>query len=72
MRLKQVAPNILQKLPELPRIPVSMALAKKISHKQPTVQSVKADAANAKQAANVARDAARVANKVAEHSVHIT
>jgi len=72
MRLKQVAPNILQKLPELPRIPVSMALAKKTSHKQPTVQSVKADAANAKQAASVARDAARVANKVAEHSVHIT
>jgi len=70
--LKQVAPKILQQLPELPRIPLSMALAKSTSAKQPSLQSVKADAANAKQAANVARDAARVANKVARHSIHIT
>jgi len=72
MRLKQVAPRILQRLPELPRVPVSMAAAKKTSHKQPTLQAVKADSENAKRAASVARDAAKVANKVAEHSVHIT
>jgi len=51
-----------------PTIPLSMAAARSTLVKK----DPKADAASAKEAAEVANKAAAVANKVAKHSIHIT
>jgi len=54
--------------------PPSTDVAKTImlEKQAPVEETVKADAANAKEAASVAKQAAKVANKVATHSIHIT
>lgn len=62
-----------------PKLPASMVVRSTQIKKQAPVEGitaadpvVKADAANAKEAASVAKQAAQVANNVAEHSMHIT
>jgi len=52
--------------------PSGIAAAAPASAPQATKASVKADAMNAKQAAEVAKQAAKVANRVAKHSLKVT
>merc|ERR1711890_91382 len=75
----RIAEQVAAELEEAPKMPMSMAVTKtdvkKNTKQEPVVvdpAAVKADAANAHEAASVAKHAAKVANKVAQHSIHIT